>query len=137
MIGEECVCPVWSKHSDWCGLASIVQAIVEMFPKNCALMFPSAPAPVSSTSFSVMFKPASSKEDDDDMLGARGGFCQFTTSTPTPLDSGRRSAGGFSRTPSFTSAPLPHGGAFIMASNNRGMPSGASRIHPGNQEVRD
>ena len=40
MIGEECICPVWAKHSDWCGLAGIVQAIVETFPKNCALMFP-------------------------------------------------------------------------------------------------
>ena len=46
MIGEECVRPIRSKHSDWCGLAGIVQAIVETFPKNCALMFPPAPAPV-------------------------------------------------------------------------------------------
>ena len=45
MIGEECIRPVWAKHSDWCGLASIVQAIVETFPKNCALMFPPAAAP--------------------------------------------------------------------------------------------
>ena len=43
MIGEECICPVWAKHSDWCGLAGIVQAIVETFPKNCALMFPPPP----------------------------------------------------------------------------------------------
>ena len=46
MIGEECVCPVWAKHSDWCGLAGVVQAIVETFPKNCALMFPSPSAPM-------------------------------------------------------------------------------------------
>ena len=45
MIGEECICPVWAKHSDWCGLAGIVQAIVETFPKNCALMFPLPPPP--------------------------------------------------------------------------------------------
>ena len=45
MIGEECVHPVRAKHSDWCGLAGIVQAIVETFPKNCALMFPPPPAP--------------------------------------------------------------------------------------------
>ena len=44
MIGQECIRPVRAKHSDWCGLAGIVQAIVEMFPKNCALMFP-LPAP--------------------------------------------------------------------------------------------
>ena len=41
MIGKECVCPMWVRHSDWCGLAGIFQAIVETFPKNCALMFPS------------------------------------------------------------------------------------------------
>ena len=40
MIGEECVRPMWVKHSDWCGFAGIIQAIVEMFPKNCALTFP-------------------------------------------------------------------------------------------------
>ena len=45
MIGKECICPVWAKHSDWCGLAGIVQAIVETFPKNCALMFPPLPPP--------------------------------------------------------------------------------------------
>ena len=80
MIGEECVHPVRTKHSDWCGLAGIVRAIVETFPKNCTLMFPPAPAPVSSTSFSATFKPASSEEDDsnddeDDTLGAGGSFC--------------------------------------------------------------
>ena len=45
MIGEECIRPVRVKHSDWCGLAGIVQAIVETFPKNCALMFPPPPPP--------------------------------------------------------------------------------------------
>ena len=87
MIGEECVRPVWSKHLDWCGLASIVQAIVEMFLKNCALMFPPAPAPAPPTSFSSTFKPASSDEnddDDDDTLGASRGFCRFESSTPHP-----------------------------------------------------
>ena len=46
MIGEECIRLVWAKHSDWCGLAGIVQAIVETFPKNCALMFPPPPPPL-------------------------------------------------------------------------------------------
>ena len=46
MIGKECVHPIWVKHSDWCGLAGIIQAIVETFPKNCALMFPSPLAPM-------------------------------------------------------------------------------------------
>ena len=43
MIGEECIHPVQAKHSDWCGLAGIVQAIFETFPKNCALMFSPLP----------------------------------------------------------------------------------------------
>ena len=47
MIGEECICLMRAKHSDWCGMVGIVQAIVEMFPKNCALMFP-PPPPVFS-----------------------------------------------------------------------------------------
>ena len=46
VIGEECVCPVRAKHLDWCGLAGVIQAIVETFPKNCALMFPSPLAPM-------------------------------------------------------------------------------------------
>ena len=139
MIGEECVCPIQSKHSDWCGLASIVQAIVETFPKNCALMFPPAPVPVPPTSFSNTFKPASSNENDDnndDTLGAGGGFRRFETSTPTTSDSRRGSAGRFSHTPSFTSSPLPYGGAFILATNQKEMPSGASHVHPGDQEDR-
>ena len=65
MIGEECVCPMHAKHSDWCGLASIFQAIVEMFPKNCALMFPSPPVPMPPKSFSSTFRPTSSDEDND------------------------------------------------------------------------
>ena len=131
MVGKECVCPVWSKHSDWCSLAGIIQAIVETFPKNCTLMFPPAPASVPPTSFSSMFKPASSNEDedDDDTLGTGGNFRRFETSTPMPSDSGHGRAGAFSHTPSFMSSPLPYGGAFIMASNNTGVPSGRSQVH--------
>ena len=109
MVGEECVRPVRSKHSDWCGLAGIVQAIVETFPKNCALMFPPTPVQVAPTSFTSTFKPASSDEDDDnDMLGASGDFCRFKTSTPTPTNGGRGSSSGFSGTPYFSSSPLPY-----------------------------
>ena len=57
MVGEECIRLVRAKHSDWCGLAGIVQAIVETFPKNCALMFPPAPPPPSVASFSNTFRP--------------------------------------------------------------------------------
>ena len=40
MVGDECIRPLWVKHSDWCGMAGIVQAIVKTFPNNCAIMFP-------------------------------------------------------------------------------------------------
>ena len=64
MVGDECIHPLWVKHSDWCGMASIVQAIVETFPNNCAIMFPQAPVPTES--FSATFRPVSSEEEDDD-----------------------------------------------------------------------
>ena len=140
MIGEEYVRPMQAKHSDWCSLAGIVQAIVKTFPKNCALMFPPAPAAVLPTSFASTFKPASSNEnddddddDDDDMLGASRSFCRFKTSTLMPSDSGCRSASRFGHTPTFTSTPLPYGGAFILATDQREMPSGASVISPGDK----
>ena len=88
MIGEECVCPMQAKHSDWCGLAGIVQAIVETFPKNCALMFPSPPAPMPPKSFSSTFRPTSSDEDDDDdddMLGRQEFSPLQTPAHPRPL----------------------------------------------------
>ena len=40
MISDKCIRPLHAKHSDWCEMASIVQAIVETFPNNCAIMFP-------------------------------------------------------------------------------------------------
>ena len=135
MIGEECVCPVRTRHSDWCGLVGIVQAIVETFPKNCALMFPPMPMAAVNPSFTSTFKPASSDEDDgdddDDTLGGGGSFRRFETSTPTPVDSSRGSSSGLGGAPSFSSGSLPFGGAFIMASDNV---EAASEI-PGGYEV--
>ena len=64
MVSDECICPLWAKHSDWCGMAGIVQAIVETFPNNCAIMFPQAPS--SAESFSATFWSVSSEEDNDD-----------------------------------------------------------------------
>ena len=64
MVGNECIRPLWVKHSDWCGMAGVVQAIVETFPNNCAIMFPQALAPTES--FSATFRPISSEEEDDD-----------------------------------------------------------------------
>ena len=134
MIGEECVCPMWAKHSDWCGLAGIIQAIVEMFPKNCALMFPSPLVPMPPKLFSGTFRPASSNEDDnnDDIPGSLS-FRRFGTSSPMPSVSGCRSTGGFSRTPSFASTPLPHRGAFHLAGDPKEMPSSAVGAPPGNE----
>ena len=138
MIGKECIRPMRAKHSDWCGLAGIIQAIVETFPKNCALMFPPTPAP--PTSFASTFRPDSSNEnnddDDDDTLDASKGFCRFWSSLSTPSNSGCGSAGGFSCTPAFTSTPLPHGGAFILASDPKEVPSSAPGTPPGNEEDR-
>ena len=86
-------------------------------------------------SFSSAFRPASSNEDDDDdndTLGAKG-FCRLDTSSPMPSVSGHGSAGGFSCTPSFSSTPLPHGGAFCLASDPKEMPSSAAGVPPGDE----
>ena len=64
MVGDECIRPLWVKHSDWCSMAGVVQAIVETFPNNCAIMFPQAPS--SAESFSTTFGAVSSEEEDDD-----------------------------------------------------------------------
>ena len=86
MIGKECIRPVRAKHSDWCGLAGIVQAIVKTFPKNCALMFP-LPPPPSVASFSTTFRPESSDDDDDDdanNYGTSSSFCRFDSRLSVP-----------------------------------------------------
>ena len=86
MIGKVCIRPVQAKHSDWCGLAGIVQVIVETFPKNCALMFPPAPPPPSVALFSSTFRPQSSDDDDDDddsNYDAGSSFHRFDSSLST------------------------------------------------------
>ena len=55
MVGDECICPLWAKHSDWCGMAGVVQAIVETFPNNCTIILPQAPS--SAESFSIRQGP--------------------------------------------------------------------------------
>ena len=113
MIGEECICPVRAKHSDWCGLAGIVQAIVETFPKNCALMFPPPPPPPSVALFSSTFRPQSSDDDDDDDGGnydAGSSFRRFDSSLSTSTH-GDPSGTGQTGCP-YTSTPLLHEGAF-------------------------
>ena len=107
MVGDKCIRPLQVKHSDWCGMATVVQAIVETFPNNCAIMFPQAPS--STESFSATFRPVSSEEDDDDEPINRG-IHRFESSTPTPSGYGRSHSG---HSPAFSSTPLLHGGCFI------------------------
>ena len=64
MVSDKCIHPLRAKHSDWCGMASVVQAIVETFPSNCTIMFPQALS--SAESFSTTFRLVSSEEDNDD-----------------------------------------------------------------------
>ena len=104
-------------------------------PGHSALMFPPTPAP--TTSFASTLTPASSDENDDDnddMLDASKGFHRFRSSFSTPSDSGRGSTGGFSCTYAFTSTPLPHRGAFILASDPKETPSSALGAPPGDEE---
>ena len=85
MVGKKCVRPLRAKHSNWCGMASIIQAIVETFPNNCVIMFPQAPAPVET--FSTTFRLVSSeKEDDDDVIGPN--IRRFDAGTPAPSSVG-------------------------------------------------
>ena len=111
MVGDECIRPLWAKHSDWCGMASVVQAIVETFPNNCAIMFPQAPS--SAESFSATFQLVSSKEDDDDEP-INQGIHRFESSTPTPSGHGHSRSGC---SPAFSSTPLLQGGCFILSSD--------------------
>ena len=131
MISEECIRPVWAKHSDWCGLAGIVQAIVKTFPKNCALMFPPLPLP-SVASFSTTFRPQSSDDDDDDdNYGASSSFRRFDSSLSVPV------RGDPSRTGHpYMSTPLLHGGAFCLSTDPKELPSSSLGATPIDDEQR-
>ena len=124
MVGDECICPLWAKHSDWCGMAGIVQAIVETFPNNCAIMFPQAPS--SAESFSTTFQPVSSEEDNDNKPINRG-IHRFESSTPTPSGHGHGHSG---HSPAFSSTPLLHGGRFILSSDRKEPPSSSLGTPP-------
>ena len=133
MIGEECIRPVRAKHSDWCGLAGIVQAIVETCPKNCALMFPPPPPPPSVASFSSTFRPQSSDDNDDDgNYGAGSSFRRFDSSLSTPVH-GDLSRTGKTGCP-YTSTPLLHGGAFHLSTDPKKPPSSSLGAAPDEDE---
>ena len=130
MIGEECICLVWAKHSDWCGLAGIVQAIVETFPKHCALMFPPPPLP-SVALFSTSFRLQSSDDDDDDATnnyGTDSSFHRFDSSLSMPARGDLSRTGQTGRP--YTSTPLLHGGAFRLSTDPKEPPSSALGTAP-------
>ena len=123
---------MWAKHSDWCGMAGIVQAIVETFPKNCALMFPSLPPP-SVASFSTTFRPQSSDNDDDDNdnYGTSSSFCRFDSSLPAPAGGDLGKAGH-----PYMSTPLLHGGAFHLSTDPKEPTSSTLGVAPDKDEER-
>ena len=87
-------------------------------------MFPQAPAPVAS--FSATFRPASSEEDgDDDPFGP--GIHRFDSGTHTPSCHGCGSSGC---SPTFSSTPLLQGGHFILASDQKEVPSSSLSAPP-------
>ena len=124
MVGDECMHPLWVKHSDWCGMAGIVQAIVETFPNNCAIMFSQVPMPAES--FSATFRPVSSEEEDDDEPINRG-ICRFESSTPMPSGHG---CGRSGHSPAFISTPLLHRGHFILLSDQKEVSSSSLGAPP-------
>ena len=132
MIGEECIRPMRAKHSDWCGLVGIVQAIVKTFPKNCALMFP-LPPPPSVASFSTTFRCQSSddEDDDDDNYSAGSSFRRFDSSlsAPTCRDLSRTGC-------PYTSTPLLHRGAFHLSTKPKEPPSSSLGTAPDDDEER-
>ena len=130
MIGKECIRPVRAKHSDWCGLAGIVQAIVETFPKNCALMFPPPPPQPSVALFSSTFRPQSSDNDNNDDVNYDAGssFRRFDSSLSTSTH-GEPSRTGQTGCP-YTSTPLLHGGAFRLSTDHKEPPSSSLGAAP-------
>ena len=138
MIGEECIHPVRAKHSDWCGLAGIVQAIVETFPKNCALMFPLLPPPPSVASFSSTFRLQSSDDNDDDNntgnYSASSSFRRFDSSLSMPAhrDLSRTGKTGLP----YTSTPLLHGGTFHLSTDPKEPPSSSLGTAPDEDKER-
>ena len=133
MIGKECICPLWVKHSDWCGLAGIVQAIVKTFPKNFAPMFPPPAPPVAAVPmFSSSLKPALSDEEDEDdhSYDAGSNFRRFETSSPALSSGVRRGLGEKCRSFTHSSMPLPRGGAFTLMTDSKEVPSSSLGAAP-------
>ena len=88
-----------------------------------------SPAPVPKASFSSTFQPMSSGDEDDEggCFGCWSGLRRFDQDSPMPSGNGRGAVG---RAPPFSSTPLPHGGHFILASNQTGVPSSTLSTPP-------
>ena len=115
---------------EWCGMAGIVQAIGETFPKNCALMFPPPPPP-SVVLFSTTFRPQSSddEDDNDNNYSAGSSFRRFDSSQSAPT------CGDPSRTGCpYMSTPLLHWGAFHLSTDPKEPPSSALGAAPDDDE---
>ena len=80
-----------------------------------------------AASFSANFRPASSKEEDEDDNSFGPGMHRFDSGTPTPSGCGRGSSGCF---PAFSSTPLPQGGRFILATDQKELPSSSLSAPP-------
>ena len=133
MIGEERIRPVRAKHSDWCGLAGIVQAIVETFPKNCSLMFPPPLPPTSVALLSSTFRQQSSDDDDNDgNYNARSSFRRFDSSLSMSTHGDPSGTGQTGRP--YMSTPLLHGGAFYLSTDPKEPPSSSLGAAPDEDE---
>ena len=90
-----------------------------------------------SASFTSMFKPPSSDEDDDNnTLGANPSFHRFDSRLPVPSGSGHRHVSGYGHSAGYTSTPLPCGGTFTLASDSKRASSSALGTPPANDEER-
>ena len=137
MIGEECICPVWAKHSDWCGLASIVQALVKTFPKNCALKFPPPPLPLValfSTTFRLQLSDDNDDDDNADNYSTGSSFRRFDSSLSMPAPGDLSRTGRTGRP--YTSTPLLHRGAFRLSTDPKEPPSSTLSTAPDDDEER-
>ena len=111
----------------------IVQAIVETFPKNCALMFPPLLLPPSVASFSSTFRLQSSDDDNDN--GNHDASCSFRRFDSSLSTSTHGDPGGTGQTSRpYTSTPLLHRGAFHLSTDPKEPPSSSLGAAPDKDE---
>ena len=86
--------------------------------------------------FFSSFKPALSEDDDEDdkSYGANSSIRRFESSSPAFSSGIHRGLGEKGRLPTYASAPLPHGGAFTLASDLKEAPSSSLGVAPAEDE---